>query len=59
MKHSAEYEIFNKAMRTILRADPMAVKEAMDREKQENAAMREARGEHKRGRKTTKGPKEK
>ena len=42
-------------METILRADPKAVKAAVDAGIQEHTAMREARGEHKRGRK----PKEK
>lgn len=48
---STEHSAFNKAMKTILRADPTAVKEAMEREKQANAAKREAKGERKRGRK--------
>lgn len=34
-------------MATILRADPKAVKVAMERDKQENAEMREAKGERK------------
>jgi hypothetical protein len=51
MKPQTEFSRFNAAMNTILRADPKAVKEAMEREKQENAAMREAKGERKRGRK--------
>jgi hypothetical protein len=46
-----ERENFNTAMAAILRADPKAVKEAMEREKQENATMRKAKGERKRGRK--------
>jgi hypothetical protein len=50
-KSSRERSAFNKAMKTILRADPTAVKEAMEREKQANAAKRETRGERKRGRK--------
>lgn len=49
--NNQEFDNFNSAMQTILRADPKAVKEAMEREKQENAAMREAKGEQKRGRK--------
>lgn len=51
MRKSREYQSFNSAMKTILRADPTAVKEAMEREKQANAAEREAKGERKRGRK--------
>lgn len=51
MKTSREYQTFNKAMKTILRADPTAVKEAMERERRANAAVREAKGERKRGRK--------
>lgn len=50
-KSNTEFEKFNSAMVTILKADPKAVKEAMEREKQENAEIREARGERKRGRK--------
>jgi predicted GIY-YIG superfamily endonuclease len=51
MKHSHEYTAFNKAMKTILRADPAAVKEAIEREQRAKAAEREAKGERKRGRK--------
>jgi hypothetical protein len=40
MKPSSEFSNFNTAMDTILRADPKAVKEAMEREKQDNAARR-------------------
>jgi hypothetical protein len=57
MKTSREYRAFNSAMKTILRADPKAVKAAMERERQENAATRNAKGERKRGRKSDK-PKE-
>lgn len=46
-----ERKAFDAAMEKILRADPKAVKEAMEREKHENAEMREAKGERKRGRK--------
>ena len=46
-----ESEKFNQAMMTILRADPKAVKAAVDAEIQEHTAEREARGERKRGRK--------
>ena len=59
MTHNAEFDAFNEAMTTILRADPKAVKEAMEREKQENAAMREAKGERKRGRKKAKEKRDK
>jgi hypothetical protein len=51
MTKSNEYRTFDKAMSTILRADPNAVKSAVDAEIQANTAEREARGEHKRGRK--------
>jgi hypothetical protein len=37
-KTSGEYRAFNKAMDTILRADPKVVKAAMDEAKQERAA---------------------
>lgn len=50
-RSSREFDTFNKAMQTILRADPKAVKEAMERESQAQAAEREAKGERKRGRK--------
>jgi len=39
----SEYEKFNKAMGTILRADPKAVKEAMEAEKRANAEKRKAK----------------
>lgn len=49
-KSSKEYQTFNKTMDTILRADPKAVKEEMEREKQQNAEKRKAKlkekGEH-------------
>ena len=51
-----EYAKFNEAMATILRADPRAVREAMEREKQENAEMRGVKGERKRGRKPKSQP---
>lgn len=38
MKTSSEYQEFNKAMDTILRADPKVVKAAMDDAKRERAA---------------------
>ena len=50
MKSSPEYEVFNKAIDTIIRADPKAVKEAIEREHREQAKKREAKGERKRGR---------
>lgn len=46
-----EFENFNNAMDTLLRADPKAVKAEMEREQREHAEEREAKGEHKRGRK--------
>lgn len=49
-----EFAHFNEAMSTILRADPKAVKSAVDAEIQANTAERKARGEHKRGRKKRK-----
>lgn len=52
---SKEFKTFNETMRAILRADPRAVKAALESEKQANTAERQAKGEHKRGRK----PKEK
>lgn len=51
MTHNTEFDAFNEAMTTILLADPKAVKEAMEREKRENAELRKAKGERKRGRK--------
>lgn len=42
---------FDSAMAAILRADPKAVTAAVETEIQVNTAAREARGEHKRGRK--------
>ena len=38
MADSKEFETFNQAMRTILRADPKIVKAAMEEEKRERAA---------------------
>ena len=38
-----DYDNFNKAMDAILRADPKAVKEAMEAEKQANAERRKAK----------------
>ena len=51
MKISREFENFTKGMQAILRADPKAVKAAVESEVQANTAKREARGERKRGRK--------
>lgn len=51
-----EYEAFNSAMGTILKADPVKVKAAIDAKIQESVAEREARGERKRGRKAKKQP---
>jgi hypothetical protein len=51
MKTSKEYQAFDRAMDTILRADPAKVKAEVDAEIEANKAEREARGERKRGRK--------
>jgi hypothetical protein len=51
MKSNQEFDNFNSAMDAILRADPKAVKEAVDTEIKAHTAEREARGKHKRGRK--------
>lgn len=51
MRISKEFSKFDKAMDTILRADPAKVKAAVDAEIEANAAERSARGEGKRGRK--------
>jgi hypothetical protein len=45
-----EIDKFNAAMDTILRADPKAVKEAMEAEHKANAKSREEKGGRKRGR---------
>jgi hypothetical protein len=47
----SEFDIFNSAMDTILRVDPVQVKAAVDAEIQAHTAERKTRGEHKRGRK--------
>lgn len=47
-----DYENFNKAMDTLLRADPKAVKAEMEREQREHAKERAGKGEKKRGKKT-------
>ena len=46
-----EFQEFDKAMGAILRADPKAVKAAVDAEIDEHTAERKAKGERKRGRK--------
>lgn len=51
MKRNTQFDQFNAAMDNILRADPKAVKIAVDAEIQVNTAERKARGEHRRGRK--------
>jgi hypothetical protein len=43
MKISGDFETFDQAMKKILRADPKAVKEAMERDKQANAEKRKAK----------------
>jgi len=40
---SNEYRTFNKAMDTILKADPKAVKDAMDAEKREREEQRKTK----------------
>lgn len=51
MKGSSEFQQFNAAMSSILRADPKIVKATVEAEIQANTAERQARGERKRGRK--------
>jgi hypothetical protein len=51
MTSQSEYDTFNDAMATILRADPVKVKAEVDAQIQASKAEREARGERKRGRK--------
>jgi len=51
VKTSKEYQAFNSAMDTILKADPAKVKAEMDAEIEASKAEREAKGERKRGRK--------
>ena len=50
MKTSREYQSFSNAMGTILKADPEAVKAAMDAEKQERAMEAVRTGKRGRGR---------
>ena len=56
MRTSNEYQNFNRAMDTILKADPAKVKAAVDAQVEANTAEREARGERKRGRKAKNRP---
>jgi hypothetical protein len=51
MKTSQEYQTFNRAMDTILKADPAKVKAEVDAEIEASKAERAAKGERKRGRK--------
>jgi|HubBroStandDraft_5_1064220.scaffolds.fasta_scaffold1874288_2 hypothetical protein len=51
MRKSAEHTTFDRAMNTILRADPVKVKAAVNAQVEASTAEREARGESKRGRK--------
>jgi hypothetical protein len=53
MKTNSELDRFNTAMDTILRADPKAVKAAVEAEIRANTAQRQATGQRKRGRKPT------
>jgi AT-hook transcription factor len=50
MKSNPEYEHFSGAMNTILRADPAAVKAAMEAEKRERKMEAERTGKRGRGR---------
>jgi len=50
-KSSEEYQKFDEAMKIIIRADPKAVKAAVDAGILANTTEREVRGEHRRGRK--------
>lgn len=56
MKTSREFQEFNAAMDTILKADPAKVKAEVDAEIQASKNEREARGERKRGRKAKEQP---
>ncbi|MGA2847706.1 MAG: hypothetical protein ABSE46_01830 [Terracidiphilus sp.] len=51
MKSNHEFDAFNAAMDTILKADPAKVKAEMDAGIEASKREREARGERKRGRK--------
>jgi hypothetical protein len=50
LKATPEYKHFSEAMNTILRADPKAIKAAMEAEKQERAMEAERTGKRGRGR---------
>jgi predicted ArsR family transcriptional regulator len=50
MKTSSEYQVFDKAIGTVLRADPKGVKTAMEAEKHERAMEVERTGKRGRGR---------
>jgi hypothetical protein len=50
MKTSTEYQTFSKAMDTILKADPQAVKAAMEAEKREREIQQSITGKRGRGR---------
>jgi len=52
MKAVTEFDRFNAAMDTILKADPAKVKAEVEAEIEANKAEREAKGERKRGRKS-------
>ena len=56
MVKTPEYEKFNAAMNTILRADPKAVKAAMEAEKRERAMEAERTGKRGRGRPPKQSP---
>jgi hypothetical protein len=51
MKSNPEYDAFNAAMDTVLKADPVKVKASVDAGIEASKREREARGERKRGRK--------
>jgi len=51
LKISKEFQEFHRTMGAILRADPKAVKAAVDAEIVAHASERKAKGERKRGRK--------
>jgi predicted ArsR family transcriptional regulator len=50
MKTTPEYDTFDDAMKTILNADPKAVKSAMEADKRERAMEAERTGKRGRGR---------
>lgn len=53
MKTNPEFETFNNAMDTLLRADPKVVKAEMESDSRAHAAERQSKGEKKRGRKAS------